>query len=213
MTPSAWKLAADAEREAGDRLADAYRQQFLIRRGAAFEWKAPANDNQGWPLAKLLRAEGRDDLLRVAARYRQLDAVASNPSPLVGSDLEGAVPLDQRTWLRPDGELAYKGARRLTARGFDDEEPTRNGLPLPKKWTGDDPLNAMIDAKKAMERLRGRLGPLSEFVDDACIHGETLEAIGRSRGIGNEAGAKGAGRALVFLGLEVLAEALLAERD
>lgn len=191
--------------------------------------KCPANDNKDWPLAQWLRKDGNEVLLKVAQRYRAMYDASIVEVPLIGAmpDSDMAAPLDQRVHNREDGSVGYKGVRRVKgaiARTDGDDGtsnvvpindkvrtaiqsgvstfPMRPRSPVMKKWNGDRLINAAIDSRKGIRRLRDKLGPLVEAFEDAVLHGETLAAIGEERGGPRNAGV--AGRVLVILGLEVV---------
>lgn len=176
-----------------------------------------ANDNKDWPLAKLLRAESNDHCLALAERYRALFDAATDPTELVGRDASDNVyvmadlRLDEST-----GKLVDKGTKKVAGKKARLDEPAtrsvkadpdktkKRAAPVPKKWNGDWPLLNKIDACRELAAAQSALGFLREAFEDAVCHGETLEAIGRRHGVGNEAGAKGGGRALVYLGLQAV---------
>lgn len=178
-----------------------------------------ANDNVDWPLAKLLRAEGNDYLLRLAERYRDMWNAANMPCELVGRDLADNIYLmadireDESTGTRKNkGVKKVKGKKaRLDvpprqALRTRSEQPKGRSAAVPKKWQGDWPLLHHIDCRRDLSAAQSALGPLREAFEAAVVGGETLEAIGRDHGVGNKAGAKGAGRALVYTGLQCLDE-------
>lgn len=178
-----------------------------------------ANDNEDWPLAKLLRTEGQDELLAMAERYRQMYDAANSPTELRGTDAADNIYLMSDTRLdESTGALVDKGAKRVKGRKARADEPPRQALRtrvdqpkamsarVPKKWNGDWPLLNKIDAGRDLAAAQAALGPVREAFEAAVIGGETLEAIGRDHGVGNKTGAKGAGRALVYLGLQYLDE-------
>lgn len=179
----------------------------------------PDNDNIGWPLAKALKTSGEEYLLRAAMEYRRIDASANSGALLGGSSI-GVEPVqvDQRTWINRSGELVTKGLRKLTAAAYADvpatqaartnEDTMRPAAPVPKPWRGDEPVNAMIDDKVRLARLHAALGPLLGVFEDAVLCGRTLEEIGRGAGAGNKISAMGGGRALVVMGLHVVASEL-----
>ena len=178
-----------------------------------------ANDNHDWPLAKLLRSEGNDYLLGIAQRYRDIHDAANAPHDLVGRDLADNIYI--MADLREDestGHLVNKGPKKVTGRKAKVDEPGRRAVaadpdktkkrskPIPKKWNGDWPLLHHIDATWELAAVQATLGWLREAFEAAVVGGETLEAVGRKHGVGNKAGAKGAGRALVYLGLQCVDE-------
>lgn len=175
------------------------------------------NDNIDWPLAKLLRAERNDHCLGLAERYRELHDAVHLPWGLVGKDMSDNVYLMADTRLdESTGELIDKGVKRVTGRKATLDEPgtravaadpdktKKRAKPVPREWKGDWPLLHKIDASRELEEAQAALGWLMEALEAAVVYSETLETIGRVHGVGNQAGAKGAGRALVFLGLQCL---------
>lgn len=176
-----------------------------------------ANDNIAWPLAKALLAEKNTELLKIAMRYRQIEASANSGAELRGaSALKGELEIDQRTVVRHDGSVAYKGARLSKSAKSVGSTPSRqyvatndnsstNSRPIGKPWTGDAAVNDMIDAKPLMARLHSALGPLLEPFEALVIDGKTYEEVGRMLGSGNKVQAMGAARAMVHLGLATIA--------
>ncbi|MEI8444865.1 hypothetical protein [Mesorhizobium sp. CCNWLY176] len=186
---------------------------------ASSKWRdRPAGDNQNWPLGGLLQTEGADGYLALAIRYRHMfDRCAAE---LRGVDVDSIYTLDQKSTLDPStGQISYKGAKTVTGKrakpetaatravSADPDKTRKRAKPIAQKWQGDGPLNAAIDARPLLAHLRKHLGALREAFEAAVIGGDTLEAIGRAHWVGNSTGAKGAGRALVFLGFEVLERA------
>ncbi|TGV61539.1 hypothetical protein EN784_03935 [bacterium M00.F.Ca.ET.141.01.1.1] len=178
-----------------------------------------ANDNKDWPLGKLLRAEGNDHCLALAERYRAMYDAANEPCELVGRDMADNIYM--MTDMRLDestGGLMNKGPKRVTGKkarldvhatrsvAADPDKTKRKAKPIPRKWNGDSPLLHAIDCRRGLAAAQSALGWLREAFESACVGGETLETIGRAHGVGNQAGAKGAGRAIVFLGLQCLDE-------
>lgn len=191
-----------------------------IRQHIGEDWDGePDNDNIGWPLAKALKTAGNEHLLRAAMEYRRIDASA-NSGALLGGSSVGVEPVqvDQRTWINRSGEIVTKGLRKLTAVAYADipatqaartnEDTMRPAAPVPKPWRGDERVNAMIDDKVRLARLHAALGPLLGVFEDAVLCGRTLEEIGRGAGAGNKNAAMGGGRALVIMGLQVVASEL-----
>ena len=178
-----------------------------------------ANDNQDWPLAKLLRAEGNDYLLRLAERYRDMYEAANRPCELRGKDMADNVYLMADMRLdESTGHLENKGPKKVKGKKArldtpatraaiaDPDKTKKRAKPVPKKWQGDWPLLHKIDASRELVDAQAALGWLREAFEAAVCHGETLEAVGRDHGVGNKTGAKGAGRALVYLGLQCVDE-------
>ncbi|MCW0235264.1 MAG: hypothetical protein OJJ21_16810 [Ferrovibrio sp.] len=207
------KAEAKACRRAG---APARHRQIL---GDGWDGKAD-NDNIGWPLAKALKADGKEHLLRAAMEYRRIEASANSGSQLGGTAL-GLEPvrLDQKTWVNREGEVVTKGERKLTSAAYADVAPTQAGRqtegmmrpaqPAPKPWNGDAKVNAMIDDKDRLARLRGVLGPMVDAFEDAVLSGRTLEDIGRGVGrASSKSSAAPAGKAIVIMALYVVASEL-----
>lgn len=178
-----------------------------------------ANDNKDWPLAKLLRAENNEHCLRLAERYRQLYDWANSVTEIRGKDLADNVYLMHRTDLdESTGKLADKGVKTITGKkarldmpakravAADPDKTKQRAKPMPRKWNGDWPLLNKIDASYELAAAQSALGPLREAFEAAVVGGETLESIGRDHGVGNKTGAKGAGRVLVYTGLQALDE-------
>ena len=190
----------------------AERARIALRRPKD-DWDA-ANDNEPvkavWPLAKALLAEGNKELLKYAIAYRRIYDTAKSEALLGGAHPAPEMSLEQR-YIHDNNESKAKGTRKLSA-GHVDEPATRkmpvdplmpsgNGSSVPKPWNGDAAVNDMIDAKRKLVRLQERLGHLTEPLEMAVVDGETLEAVGNAAGVANRAGAMGAGRALVHMGL------------
>lgn len=178
-----------------------------------------SNDNLDWPLGKLLRAENNDHLLRIAERYRDLYHAAKEPTELRGKDLADNIYLmsdireDESTGARENkglkqakGKKARLDMPATRAVVADPDKTKKRGKPIPKQWLGDWPLLHAIDSRRELALAQAALGPLRDSFEAACVGGDTLETIGRDHGVGNKTGAKGGGRALVYLGLEVLDE-------
>lgn len=179
-----------------------------------------ANDNIAWPLATALIREGNTELLKYAMMYRRIHDTAKSNAMLGGGSvrLEEGMSLDQRQWLKGNGEIAYKGLREV-AKG-DQDTPARRKVPpyvvdeesgveknwssVPKPWKGDEPINNMIDAQRRLGQLRLVLGHLCEPFELSVVDGRTYREVGNSAGIANKAGAEGAGRALVHTALVTL---------
>lgn len=175
-----------------------------------------ANDNKDWPLAKLLQTEGNASAMALANRYRRIWEAANAVVELAGHDASEGIYVMHRTDLDAStGKLVAKGEKRV---GRNASAPSRTGLrtdpsqPRPmskvisKAWQGDADLIAQIDARRALAGAQASLGWLKEAFEAAVLEGATLEDIGRDHGVGNATGAKGAGRALVFLGFQAVEE-------
>ncbi|MGU3494227.1 hypothetical protein ACLBXM_09315 [Xanthobacteraceae bacterium A53D] len=183
--------------------------------GDGWDGKA-ANDNIGWPLAKALLAAGDGELLKYAMRYRQIETSATSEVLLGGTSI-GADPVqvDQKTWVKPDGTVAYKGERQLTAAKFVGDIPStqkvrtndstiKAAAPVAKKWNGDAKVIDHIDDTRRLAALRAALGPLVEPFEEAVLHGATLEEVGRGVGTNARSAAMASGKAVVWMGLNVV---------
>lgn len=191
-----WDDAKEAERELWRRNAAAtYASQW-------YDGQA-ANDNQDWPLQKLLRTEKNDHCLALAERYRALHDIAERPTALVGRE-----PVDLYIVQNIDKDGKKKGPKVITGKkAMVDTQPSRNrAAPVPKEWTGDAALIATIDARRELAFLRGRLGYVPAILDAfewSVVDGLTLEEIGKKLGAGSK-GAKGEARARIFDGFGIL---------
>jgi hypothetical protein len=172
------------------------------------------NDNEAvvsWPLGKALKTDEQRRLLKAAAAYRRLYELSHATGVLRGSDAgDGIYRLDQRTWVRPDGEIVYKGVRMITSGDPDPLAPTQstaNGSKsVAKKWNGDAALIAKMDARPLLKEIERRVGPLLQPVEQAVLGGWTLEAIGRHEsGYADKQRASAVGKALVYRALAVIA--------
>jgi hypothetical protein len=172
------------------------------------------NDNEAvisWPLGKALKTDEQRRLLKAAAVYRRLYELANATGVLRGSDTgDGVYRLDQRTWVRPDGEIVYKGARMILSGDPDPLAPTQSAggekKSVAKKWNGDTALIARIDARPLLVEIETRVGPLLQPVEQAVLGGWTLEAIGRHEaGYADKQRSSAVGKALVYRALAVIA--------
>ena len=171
-----------------------------------------ANDNIDWPLGKLLKTEGLDYHLTLAERYRDMYDVAMAPF-----ELRGTEPNDLYMLEDYDNDGKRKGVKKLTGKKANvASAPTRKVLPgdgtkrlsapVPKKWNGDWPLIAKIDAGRDLAYLRGKLGFVPKILDAfewAVIDGRTLAEIGKALGAGIKGG-KGEARARIFDGFDIV---------
>ena len=176
----------------------------------------PDTESMGWPLAKALLAEGSHDLLKYAMRYRQIELSANNEAVLGGTNSPvDMLQIDQRTWIKPNGEVAYTGVRKLTSaqcigdipaaqKTRTSDQTMRAAAPVPKKWNGDAKVIDHIDDCRRLELLRAALGPLVEPFEAAVVYGETLESVGRSIGAGSLRGAQITGKAVVVMCLGIV---------
>lgn len=160
-----------------------------------------ANDNQDWPLAKLLKTEGNAYCLRLAESYRELSDMAHLP------ELKGQA-LDDLYLLRDQDESGRdKGVKQVEGRKANVAiAPRQNAKPVPKAWNGDWPLLAAIDAGRDLAYLRARLGFVPKILaafEWSVLDGLTLEEIGKLLGAGVK-GAKGEARARIFDGFEIV---------
>lgn len=195
------------------------RLAYRAKKGADYD--GAANDNINWPLATSLIREGNTELLKAAMAYRRIHDTAKSEAVLGGTSapLGAGMSLDQRTHIKPNGSIAYKGARKVDyvegqatmkvpPYAREDDGVERNVVRIPKQWNGDKPVNDMIDAQNKLEELRRVVGPLVEPLEMAVIDGETYQTIGNSLGVANRAGALGAGRATVHMALVAVRSAL-----
>lgn len=162
-----------------------------------------ANDNQDWPLAKLLRTEGNEHCLSLAERYRDLHDTATRPTQLIGKEADNLYVVEN-----VDEEGKSKGVKVLKGKKASvDLQPARNrAAPVPKKWQGDWPILASIDAKRELAIIRAKLAYVPKILDAfewSVVDGLTLEEIGKRLGAGSK-GAKGEARARVFDGFEIV---------
>lgn len=162
-----------------------------------------ANDNEDWPLQKLLRTERNDHCLQLATRYRDLHDTASRPTQLIGKECDNLFLVENH-----DEEGRPKGVKVVTGKKAQvDTEPRRNmATPVPKKWNGDWPILAAIDAKRELAIVRAKLAYVPTILDAfewSVVDGLTLDEIGKRLGAGSK-GAKGEARARVFDGFGIL---------
>ena len=171
-----------------------------------------ANDNDDWPLQKLLRTEKNDHCLSLAVRYRDLHDAATRPTQLIGKE-----PVNLYELQNQDGEGRSKGIKVVTGKKAQiDTQPTKKSAagettrklatPVPKKWNGDWPIIASIDAKRELAFVRAKLAYVPTILDAfewSVVDGFTLDEIGRRLGAGSK-GAKGEARARVFDGFGIL---------
>ena len=154
-----------------------------------------------------------------AERYRDMWNAANMPHDLVGRDLADNIYMMVDTRLdESTGKLVDKGAKKVTnkkarmeapaARAVtaDPDKTKKRAKPVPKTWNGDWPLLNHIDSSREISKVQTALGWLRESFEAAVVFGDTLEAIGHAHHVGNKAGAKGAGRALVMLGIAAVDE-------
>jgi hypothetical protein len=171
-----------------------------------------ANDNNDWPLAKLLRTERNDACLALAERYRALCDTATMPTQLIGREATNLFLVH-----REDDNGKSKGVKVVRGRKADLDTPAKrivmagtdgrpNAVPVPKKWNGDHAILAAIDARRELAILRARLAYVPKILDAfewAVCDGLTLEAVGKRLGAGSK-GAKGEARARIFDGFEIV---------
>lgn len=177
----------------------------------------PANDNIGWPLAKALLAEKNYELLFVAVRYRQIERSATSGYQLMGLSPAADLSIARRSEIGENGDISQGNVRRsksadaiattpgrkAKATDSDDGEPAlMRSSSVPRPWTGDEKLHAMIDAKKILEKLHEAIGAFVEPLEAMVVKGATYEEVGRRFGVGNRAGAMGFARGVAHLGLQ-----------
>ncbi|PJI44175.1 MAG: hypothetical protein CTR54_07925 [Rhizobium sp.] len=133
-----------------------------------------------------------------------MEELAARPPDLIGKDADNIYHLVQ-VWAA-DGRP--KGTKVITGRKASvDTQPARNrAAPVPKKWQGDWPLLAAIDAKTELAYLRAKLGyvpNILEAFEMAVCDNLTLADIGARLGAGSK-GAKGEARARIFDGFGIV---------
>jgi len=210
---------AENERDA----VHAQKSRIAIRASFGKDWDGvAANDNIAWPLATALIREGNTELLKYAMMYRKIHDMAKSNAMLGGSTVsfgEG-MAIDQRQWIKPNGEIAYKGVRTVSTAEPEAQPKRKNATDseeqmssdkvdsgwsnVPKQWKGDEPVNNKIDAQRRLRQLQARLGHLCEPFELACIDGVTLAEVGNASGVANRSGAQAAGRVLVHTALVTL---------
>lgn len=212
-----------AERATGERTVRKITRRIAMRQAIGEGWDGAANDNQPWPMAKALLAEGNKDLLKYAMAYKKIEASANSEATLGGSgvSLGGGMQLEHETFIRPNGDIAHGRVRQSRAASVDippkrkippfpDAETgiERNSVRVQKPWSGDDKVNDMIDNKAILHFLQDKLGPLVEPFEMACIDGKTYEEVGRAMGVGSKRGAQSAASAMIHMALITVRDAL-----
>ncbi|WLS03108.1 hypothetical protein [Shinella oryzae] len=171
-----------------------------------------ANDNTDWPLQKLLRTEKNEHCLDLAIRYRDLHDTAMAPTQLIGREPEDLYDVQNR-----DKEGRWKGPKIVNNKRVNPAVPTQRAVAsteetkkraatVPKKWNGDWPILAAIDAKRELAFIRAKLVYVPAILDAfewSVVDGETLEEIGKRLGAGSK-GAKGEARARIFDGFGIV---------
>lgn len=201
----------------------AERSRLAVRAKIGKDWDGKAaNDNIAWPLAKALLAEGNKELLKYAIAYRRIYDAAKSEAVLGGKSIGAeSVNMTYARYLyeeKESGEIKYGPVKKSVAAGVaippkqkratDSLESGGSTSSVPKPWNGDASVNDMIDAKVKLEALDAKLGVLREPLELAIIDNKTLQEIGNSAGIANRAGAMGAGRVLVHMGLVTVRDSL-----
>lgn len=166
------------------------------------------NDNCDWPLQKLLITEQNDHCLALARRYRDLHDAATRPTQLIGKEADSLFVVH-----RTDEEGNSKGAKVVTGKKANVDHPARRivmagsetkapSAPVAKKWTGDWPILAAIDARRELSFIRSSLAYVPKILDGfewAVVDNLTLAEIGECLGAGSKGG-KGEARARIFDG-------------
>lgn len=188
-----------------------------IRQRIGEGWDGKSDNDNGWPLARALLDDDKRHLLKYAMAYRRIESSANSQALLGGAALGyEPVQVDQRTWVRPDGEVVYKGERKITAAAYVGDVPAtkksstndntmRPAAPVPKPWRGDERVNAMIDNQRRLARIKGALGPVVEPFERLCIDGATLEVVGRELGAKGRVSAETTARAIATMALYTIA--------
>lgn len=170
------------------------------------------NDNAEWPLQKLLVTERNDHCLTLARRYRDLHDTATRPTQLIGQEADNLYVV-----VNQDEAGKSKGMKVLTGRKANIETaPTRSravtdqtksrAAPVPKRWVGDWPILAAIDARRELAFMRAKLAFAPKILDGfewAVVDGLTLAEIGERLGAGSKGG-KGEARARIFDGFGIV---------
>lgn len=199
------------------------------------DWNGAANDNESFPLLTVLRTAKRSDLIETVMRYRGLvaligvqplqgQAITADDSLVAGrrsAHLAGVEEVDKAAaggWqceTIPGGEIRQKEVRKVAKRAAgstgqrkqpsqDDDTAVRTA-PLAKRFS-EDVLAAQIDHRPILGELRACLGPLIEPFEDAVLGGQTLAAIGKAEGAGDQT-AGAVGKAMVFKGIDTVRDA------
>ncbi len=170
------------------------------------------NDNQDWPLAKLLRTERNDHCLQLAERYRAIHDLATMPVELVGREAENLYMVTNEDADGESKETKVVKGRKANVETAPSTKATATdttrklATPVPKQWNGDRLLLAAIDARRELAYLRGKLAfvpAILEAFEWSVVDGLTLEGIGKRLGAGSK-GAKGEARARVFDGFGIV---------
>lgn len=203
------------------------KRRLAARSKIGADWDGTAaNDNIAWPLATALIREGNMELLKAAMYYRKVHDTAKSEAKLGGTSvrIDDGMAIDQRQWVKPNGQVAYKGvrvvangdpeisAKRKTPTDSEDQIIAPNAdsgwSSVPKPWKGDDPVNNMLDSQRRLSELRRILGVLVEPCEMAVVDGETYQSIGNAAGVADRSGSIAAGRAIVHMALVSLRSAL-----
>lgn len=195
-------------------------RQLQRRHAIGDDTPRASNDNFAWPLAKALLAEKNEELLKYAMRYKQIEASANSDARLGGDSVAyGELQLDCETTIRDDGTVVYGKAKQSTSANAIGSTPSRKStaadettqaamIPSGRPWHGDDKVNAMIDDKRTLARLRAKLGPLVVPFEMGVCEGATLQEVGHAAGTSSVRGSMAAGRAIMHLGLITVRDAL-----
>lgn len=171
-----------------------------------------ANDNDDWPLQKLLRTEGNAHCMALAERYRDLHDTAMQPTQLIGREPEDLYELQDRgkggKWKGPKIVVGRRSNQSVAPAKMvaANDDTKKRAKPVPKAWHGDWPLLAAIDAKRELAVLRAKLAYVPKILDAfewSVIDSLTLEKIGQLLGAGVK-GAKGEARARIFDGFAIV---------
>lgn len=201
----------------------AQKARLAKRAERGHDWDGKEVAEQGWPLAKSLLREGNEALLRVAVKYRVLYETAKG-DPLLGgggSPMASGMAIDQRTHVNSNGNIAYKGVRKV-AGAPQEKSPTMkvepvenketgvqyNTVKIPKKWNGDRAVNDKLDAERLLSQVQEALGHLQEPLEMSVVDGATYQEVGNYLREAQRSQAIAAGRTVVHLGLVTVRDAL-----
>lgn len=171
-----------------------------------------ANDNEDWPLRKLLNTERNTHCLALAERYRAVHDLSVAPVQLVGKEAENLYVMTNEGPNGTPKEVKVVKGRKATVETAATQKTAASdtvrklAAPVPKKWHGDRMLIAAIDARQELAYLRAKLAYVPKILDAfewAVVDNLTLAEIGSRLGAGSK-GAKGEARARIFDGFEIV---------
>jgi len=194
--------------------------RLAVRAQIGRDWDGKAdNDNIAWPLAKALLAEGNDELLKYAIKYRKIYDQAKSEVMIgfKGAASPDMVVVRKSTVNESTGHISYGGDLVIksaptempaTMKSPTNPDSKKNAAPVPKPWTGDMEIINAMDARELLAHLQAKVGSTIEPFEMAVIDGATLAEAGNAAGIANRGGAMAAGRAILHMGLLAVRDAL-----